>query len=193
MVARPRTTSRRCRPAPALAARLGDPVAPRGQRRLDREGRRLEVVGGRGAGRAAELVPGRYTAGVLTVQRRDDERDRRGSRRAAARRPRRCPRTRARPPTRQNGTSAPSAAAAARSSKPAQRSTAAASAEPPPSPPPCGIRLSIVHVGACGRRARSARRRGSTRRAARPSANGPSTVRRRRRRVDRQRVVQVEA
>ena len=34
-----------------------------------------------------------------------------GRRRAAARRSRRCPRTRARPPTRQNGTSAPSAAA----------------------------------------------------------------------------------
>ena len=51
------------------------------------------------------------------------------------------PVTRARPPTRQNGTSAPSPAASSRSSTPAHRSTAAASAEPPPSPPPAGMRL----------------------------------------------------
>ena len=51
------------------------------------------------------------------------------------------PDTRARPPRRQNGTSAPSLAASATSSLPAQRRTAAASADPPPSPPPAGMRL----------------------------------------------------
>ncbi len=51
------------------------------------------------------------------------------------------PCTRARPPTRQKGTSDPRRAATAGSVHPAQRSTAAASAEPPPSPPPTGIRF----------------------------------------------------
>ena len=58
------------------------------------------------------------------------------------------PVTRARPPTRQNGMSAPSRDAASRSSrvvpKPAHRSAAAASVDPPPRPPPWGMRLSIV-------------------------------------------------
>ena len=102
------------------------------------------------------------------------------------------PVTRARPPTRQNGTSAPSRGGDGGIVDAAHRSTAAASAEPPPRPPPCGICLSSVNRCRPPDE-RSARRRGSTRRAARRrrTARTPSSRRRRGRR-SRQRVGEVE-
>ena len=157
-----------------LPGGLAEPVPPHRELRCHHQGGRLEVVGAVGRG-TTEVVPCPVHRRRRAVDRRGEQREGEVERDGSGSTCSPTPCTLARPPVRQNGTSAPSRAARARSVQPAHRSTAAASPEPPPSPAPDGMRLCRCTCAARSTAARARRTRLSS--STGTSAPAPSSTR----------------
>ena len=167
---------------------------------FDRDRRGLQIVPALAVGRLAEIVPRAIDRGGAHVAAAGSRASPCGRRWGSGSTISPIPDTWARPPTRQNGMSAPSRPARSSSDrlvpKPPHRSAVAASVDPPPSPPPCGMRLSIVVTAA--RSGEVERPRDEVRAVGRDPV-GERTDRRQRRlgrwiaRLERQQVVQFEA